>query len=158
MGSSTTHFAPPGAPASAGTPGLMSAAQFTALNAFGAYQMVSDWTTVGDKGVIVPARVGAAFIPQRFAYVVVTQAGVASGTAPFVNFGWTAGSNYADIGSSAAFTVGNINAGPGQSVEGAVTGIKYVDNVDLHVYIVTAVTGATVLTVSLTVYGSWVAF
>ena len=154
----------PGANTPLATPsaaGLMSAAQFTALNAFAAYPITFDWTTTGDKGVIpgLSARAGAGFIPSRYVTTVVTETGTASGTAPAFNLGWTSGSQFNDILlNSNPLTLANINAGAGTSMNTNVIGVASVHNQDMHVYVPTAVTGATVLTATITFFGTWVSF
>ncbi len=129
------------------------------LQTVSAYQLTVDWTTTGDKGVIISARSGQAFIPTRYSTTVVSVTGTASGSAPTINLGTATGTNFNDILSAAApVTVGQINAGSGESINQSVTGFLAQHNSDIHIYVPTAVTGSTVLSVTFSLFGTWVAF
>ena len=120
------------------------------------YDLVVDLTTTGDKGVIIPARAGEVFVPTRWSQLVLTLTGTASGTAPAVSFGVS--SAFTNVAAAAAAqTVGQINVGAGQANNVTVAGsnVALVSNSDVHAAVGTAVTGATVLTVRVALFGYW---
>lgn len=140
--------------------GLMSAERFTALQNVGEYHLDIDMTTTGDKGVIVPAQTGRTFIAQRCSEIVLAVTGTASGTAPQISMGVS--SAFTNL--QAALTllsVAQINAGAGtvqpSNISGATT-TPLVSNSDIHLAVTTAVTGATVLSVRVSVLGYWTNF
>lgn len=120
------------------------------------YDLVVDLTSTGDKGVIVPARIGEVFCPTRWSQLVLTLSGTSSGTAPTVSFGVSSAFTNV-IAATAPQTTTAINVGPGQLGNQSVTGSNaaLVSNTDVHVAVGTAVTGATALTARESLFGYW---
>lgn len=122
----------------------------------GEYDLIVDFTTTGDQGIIVPARVGQVFVITRWSQLVLALTGTASGTAPTVSCGVS--SAFTNVFAAAAGqTVGGINAGPGQFSNVSVSGANapMASNAALHIAVGTAVTGATALTCRVSVFGYW---
>lgn len=133
--------------------------QVTPTSPVVAYGLDFDATASGDRGVIVPKSVGQAFVITRYSMTMVTQAGTCT-VALGINVGTTP-ATYTDILSNAspASTV-QINLGTGQTQHQNITGLKVVDNADIHVYVQTVAvgTGGFALTARIQLFGYWTKF
>lgn len=121
-----------------------------------AYHLDIDATTLGDKGVIIPARAGMAFVISRYSNMVVAATGTST-TAPSFGYGAVASSFNEIIGSVSQLSTAQINVGAGQMVSNNITGYKLTSSADVRAQITVANIGNTVLVIRVTMHGYWTA-
>lgn len=141
--------------------GLLNGSQIETLDQNGVafYTLDMDYTSVAgtDLGAVVPARAGKWFLVHLYALSVVAVTGALTNN-PSISFGSDAGT-YVNLNGGAAIVAATVNAQGvrcffASNLAGS-TGTAPTSNAPIHAKMVLAVTGATALTVRLTVFGSW---